>query len=115
MRGELTYTVRGIQSGLILFLSISRPENEDLPSGTTITTAAGKSAGKLICVHGNLGLALLRLQEMLVCCFTDDCVTSLNQCCYLLWTIRSGKDLFLKTPNEKRVSVSAQKPLWWPN
>jgi len=37
--------------------------DEPIQPGTSITTG-GKSVGKLVCHNGNVGLALLRLQDM---------------------------------------------------
>ena len=47
----------------MLFLS-SSCQIAELPHGTQVTSTSGKSAGKLVCLHGDVGLALLRIQEV---------------------------------------------------
>ena len=60
------------------------------PPGTAITSSSGKTAGKLICLQEELGLALLRLREV----------------------TRGG--LTLKTPEGDAIGVTAHTPSWWP-
>ncbi len=81
----------GVVRKRVLPITLGSPLTRDIPSGTTIRSVkSGKSAGKLVCHRGDLGLALLRLQEV----------------------AKGG--LALRTgEGEEEVGLTPHRPSWW--
>ncbi len=79
----------GVVRKRVLPVTLESPPTEVIPTGTAIkSSVTGKAAGKLVCHHGDLGLALLRLQD----------------------AVKGG--LIVMAGEE--VGLTTHKPSWWP-